>query len=171
MSADPTPVTDLADREVYTADAVRVGRVVDVVVDLLEGTPVALAVADVSEDALGGPPDGAAGLRVPMSSVRGVGDAVVLRVTAREAALPLPGGPGTGGGAGPDPPDRAAADERTRGGAEGGTGTRDAHDAPGGTADGGTAGGPDAVRPVDGPPRPAPVADDEREPNDGDPIV
>ena len=92
MSSDTTPVTDLASKEVFTADGARVGRVTDVLVDLEADTPVALALSNVAEETVGGLPGGAAGVRVPFRLVRGVGDVVVLRSAAREAALPLPGG-------------------------------------------------------------------------------
>mgnify|MGYP006277259387 CR=1 FL=1 len=92
MPSDTTPVTALASKEVFTADGARVGRVTDVVVDLEADVPVALALSDVAEGTVGGLPGGAAGVRVPFRLVRGVGDAVVLRSAAHEAALPLPGG-------------------------------------------------------------------------------
>jgi len=91
MSSDPTPVTALADREVYAADGARVGRVVDVVVDLGANRAVALALGDVAERTVGALPADASGVRVPVRLVRGVGDAVVLSVDAGGAALPLPG--------------------------------------------------------------------------------
>jgi sporulation protein YlmC with PRC-barrel domain len=97
MASDTTPVTDLADKEVFTADGARVGRVIDVLVDLEAETPVTLALSDVAEQTVGGLPAGAAGVRVPFRLVRGVGDVIVLRSAAREAALPLPGGRGTAG--------------------------------------------------------------------------
>ncbi|WP_348608506.1 PRC-barrel domain-containing protein [Halobaculum rarum] len=92
MPSDTTPVTDLASKEAFTADGARVGRVTDVLVDLESDAPVALALSDVAEGTVGGLPGGAAGVRVPFRLVRGVGDAIVLRSAAREAALPLPGG-------------------------------------------------------------------------------
>ncbi|MXR42100.1 hypothetical protein GRX01_12215 [Halobaculum sp. WSA2] len=100
MVSDTTPVTDLASKEVFTADGARVGRVADVLVDLEADAPVALALSDVAEGTVGGLPAGAAGVRVPFRLVRGVGDVIVLRSAAREAALPLPGGRDDGSGAG-----------------------------------------------------------------------
>ncbi|MFC7096526.1 PRC-barrel domain-containing protein [Halobaculum marinum] len=97
MASDPTPVTDLADKEVFTADGARVGRVTDVIVDLQAEAPVELALADVTERTVGGLPASAAGVRVPFHLVRGVGDVVVLRSAAHEAPLPLPGGRDDGG--------------------------------------------------------------------------
>ncbi|WP_435065435.1 PRC-barrel domain-containing protein [Halobaculum sp. EA56] len=105
MPSEPVPVTALADKEVYTADGARVGRVTDVVVDLDGETPVELALSDVAEGTVGGLPSGAAGVRVPFRLVRGVNDVVVLRAAASEAALPLPGsrddGPAASDEAGP----------------------------------------------------------------------
>ena len=92
MASDTTPVTDLANKEVFTADGARVGRVTDVIVDLEGETPVVLALANVAERTVGGLPAAAAGVRVPFELVRGVGDVVVLRSAAHEAPLPLPGG-------------------------------------------------------------------------------
>jgi len=92
MPSDTTPVTDLAGKEVFTADGARVGRVTDVLVDLESDAAVSLALSDVAEETVGGLPGGAEGVRVPFRLVRGVGDAIVLRSAAREAALPLPGG-------------------------------------------------------------------------------
>lgn len=94
MLSDPAPVTDLARKEVFTADGARVGRVTDVIVDLEGETPVVLALSDVAERTVGGLPDDAAGVRVPFELVRGVGDVIVLRSAAHEAPLPLPGGRG-----------------------------------------------------------------------------
>ncbi|QZP38618.1 PRC-barrel domain-containing protein [Halobaculum magnesiiphilum] len=112
MPSDTTPVTDLASKEVFTADGARVGRVIDVLVDLEADAPVALALSDVDEETVGGLPNGAAGVRVPFRLVRGVGDVIVLRSAAHEAALPLPGGRGGGSGISADDgdgsPDRDA---------------------------------------------------------------
>ncbi|GAA0209488.1 PRC-barrel domain-containing protein [Halobaculum roseum] len=102
MPSDTTPVTDLASKEVFTADGARVGRVIDVLVDLEADAPVALALSDVDEGTVGGLPSGAAGVRVPFRLVRGVGDVIVLTSAAHEAALPLPGGRGGGSGFGAD---------------------------------------------------------------------
>ncbi|MFC7069091.1 PRC-barrel domain-containing protein [Halobaculum lipolyticum] len=109
MESDPAPVTDLARKEVFTADGARVGRVTDVIVDLQRETPVELALSDVAERTVGGLPDGAVGVRVPFDLVRGVGDVIVLRSAAHEAPLPLPGGRDADGdaddGDGPDADD------------------------------------------------------------------
>ncbi|UIO99238.1 PRC-barrel domain-containing protein [Halobaculum sp. CBA1158] len=102
MASDSTPVTALADKQVYTADGERVGRVVDVVVDLMDAGEVSLALADVERRTLGTLPSESAGLTIPFRYVRGVNDAVVLRISAREAAFPLPGSRDRGGDAGPD---------------------------------------------------------------------
>ncbi|MFC6786109.1 PRC-barrel domain-containing protein [Halobaculum halobium] len=106
MPSDTTPVTDLANTAVFTADGARVGRVTDVLVDLESGGSVALALSDVAEETVGGLPSAAAGVRVPYRLVRGVGDAIVLRSAAREAALPLPGARGDGRAPDTDPGDR-----------------------------------------------------------------
>ncbi|QZX98689.1 PRC-barrel domain-containing protein [Halobaculum rubrum] len=114
MPSDTTPVTDLASKEVFTADGARVGRVTDVLVDLEADAPVALALSDVVEGTVGGLPAGAAGVRVPFRLVRGVGDVIVLRSAAHEAALPLPGGHDDGpqGGDAADPRDGGRAGNR-----------------------------------------------------------
>lgn len=91
MASDTAPVTDLANKRVFTADGWRVGRVVDVVLDLDTGGPVALAIGDVETQTVGGLPAEASGVRVPYRLIRGVGDVVVLAASAREAAFPLPG--------------------------------------------------------------------------------
>jgi len=114
MPSDPTPVTALAGKEVFAADGARVGRVVDVVVDLRASEAVALALGDVAERTVGGLPADASGVRVPVRLVRGVGDVVVLSVDAGEAALPLPGSRADAG----DAP--AADDDRRAEAADGG---------------------------------------------------
>ncbi|SHH60157.1 PRC-barrel domain-containing protein [Halobaculum gomorrense] len=116
MPSDTTPVTDLASKEVFTADGARVGRVIDVLVDLEADVPVALALSDVDEGTVGGLPNGAAGVRVPFRLVRGVGDVIVLRSAAHEAALPLPGGRGGSGTGGADGSTSADGDAPTAGG-------------------------------------------------------
>ncbi|WP_277555429.1 PRC-barrel domain-containing protein [Halobaculum limi] len=91
MASDTAPVTDLANKPVFTADGWRVGHVVDVILDLDTGAPVALAIEDVETQTVGGLPADASGVRVPYRLIRGVGDVVVLAASAREAAFPLPG--------------------------------------------------------------------------------
>ncbi|WP_435125280.1 PRC-barrel domain-containing protein [Halobaculum sp. D14] len=100
-----TPLTYLADKTVFTADGYRVGRVVDVVIDLEGDGAPALALGDVDEDTVGQLPDDAAGVRIPYRGIRGVEDAVVLRWRIADAARSLDSAPGSG----PDGDDRDAA--------------------------------------------------------------
>lgn len=100
----PTPVTALADREVYAADGYYVGRVVDIVVELETSERPALALQDVNESVVGTLPDDAVGIRIPYRAVRAVDDIVVLSKPVGEASgvaaaanspSPADGRPGT----------------------------------------------------------------------------
>lgn len=97
-TADATPVTDLAGTDVYAAGGVRVGRVVDLVVDPEAGVATGLVLDDVAAAAVGPLPEGVDRVRIPYRLVRDGGDVVVLSVeTADDSGAGAPHG-GTGGG-------------------------------------------------------------------------
>jgi len=108
-TADAEPIPDVSGVPVFTADGYRLGAAVDVGVDVDAGRATALYVTDVETDAFRDLETGGKGLRVPYRYVRGLGDAVVLRVslaraegagnaTAEDGSGDAPGSSGSGDG-------------------------------------------------------------------------
>jgi len=106
-TTDAEPIPDLAGAPVYTTDGFRLGTAVGVGVDLEDERAAAIYVTDVETTAFDGIETGPRGVRIPYRYVRGVRDAVVLRVSLPRAN---DAGAGDAAGAGEEPEAAEAVD-------------------------------------------------------------